>query len=387
VIVVGGGPAGAAAAAAAWAEGLDVELLCGSPGRRPAPGESLPPGSDTVLHDIFGAWMLDPQQHQVSSGNRSAWSAAGVEATEFMHNAFGHGWHVRRPALDESLRDRLRTLGVRVRSGARVATQAWMGGHWRIGLHDRAGTAIRARAIVDATGRGARIARSQGAHRRRLDRLVAAYWLLDVTEAQDNDRTTLVEAVAHGWWYTTPVPGHSRVVAFLTDSDLMPPRAARTGHDWHHRVAQAPHVRDQLAGSGCRLHGIPPILDASVAHLDHVSGRGWVAVGDAAVSFDPLSSQGILTSLVMGRGAGQALAAILTRGDHQPLIQWGTEYARLLQAHLRLQAAYYALERRWPNAPFWARRAARPPTGETDRAATPTASIAFRNTRTLSVGE
>jgi flavin-dependent dehydrogenase len=355
-VVVGGGPAGAAAAAAAWAEGLDVELICGSEGRRPAPGESLPPGTDTVLHDIFGAWMLNPQEHRISSGNRSAWGAADVEATEFVHNPFGHGWHVRRSALDESLRDRLRTLGVRVRSSARVAGQAWMGDHWRIGLDDRAGTAIRARAIVDATGRGARIARCQGAHRRRLDRLVAAYWLLGVTVARDDECATLVEAVPHGWWYTTPVPGHRRVVAFLTDSDLMPPRAARTAQDWHHRLAQAPHIRDQLARSGGRLDSSPPILDASVAHLDHASGRGWVAVGDAAVSFDPLSSQGILTSLVMGRGAGHALAAILTRGDQQPLIQWGAEYARLLEMHLRLRAAYYALERRWPTAPFWARR-------------------------------
>jgi flavin-dependent dehydrogenase len=356
VLVVGGGPSGAAAAAAAWTEGLDVELLCGSQGHRPAPGESLPPGTDTVLHDIFGARMLNPQEHRVCTGNRSVWGAADVEATEFVDNPFGHGWHVSRPTLDESLRDRLRALGIRVRSGARVAGQAWTGDHWRIGLDDHAGTTICARAIVDATGRGARIARRQGAHRCRLDRLVAAYWLLDATDTADNESTTLVEAVAHGWWYTTPVPGHRRVVAFLTDADLMPPRGARRGQDWQHRLSQAPRIRGQLARSGGRLDSSPPILDASVAHLDHASGCGWVAVGDAAVSFDPLASQGILTSLVMGQGAGHALAAILTRGDQQPLIRWGKEYARLLETHLRLRDAYYGLERRWPTEPFWTRR-------------------------------
>jgi flavin-dependent dehydrogenase len=355
-VVVGGGPAGAAAAAAARAEGLDVELLCAPRGLRPAPGESLPPGTDRLLHDIFGASMLNHQQHRASFGNRSAWGAAEVEATEFVHNPFGHGWHVDRPALDVSLHDRLRTLGVRVRLGVRAAGQAWTGDQWRIGLDDHAGTAIRARVIVDATGRGARIARSQGARRRRLDRLVAAYWMLIVADAQDGDCTTLVEAVPDGWWYTTPVPGHRRVVAFLTDSDLMPPRAARTGRNWRARLAQAPHIRDRLASSGCRLHSRPPILDAAVAHLDHPAGCGWVAAGDAAVSFDPLSSQGMLTSFVMGQGAGHAVARMLTCGDQRPLIRWGAEYARLLEAHLRLQAAYYALECRWPTALFWARR-------------------------------
>jgi flavin-dependent dehydrogenase len=356
VAVVGGGPAGAAAAAAARAEGLDVELLCESRRRRSAPGESLPPGTDTVLRDIFGAWVLDPSEHRVASGHRSAWGAADVETADFVHNPFGHAWHVRKPAFDEALRARIRTLGVRVRSGVRVAGQAWTGDHWRIELDDHARTAIRARAIVDATGRGARIARSRGAHRHRLDRLVAAYWLLSVTTAGDDDHTTLVEAVADGWWYTAPVPGQLRVAAFLTDADLMPPRAARTAQDWHRRLFEAPQIADQLTTSGSRLHDSPAILDASVAHLDQTSGPGWVAAGDAAVSFDPLSSQGILTALVMGQGAGHALAALLTRADQRPLIRWGAEYARLLETHLRARTAYYEQERRWPTAPFWSRR-------------------------------
>ena len=133
------------------------------------------------------------------------------------------------------------TLGVGVRSDARVAGQAWTGDQWRIGLADHSETAIRARAIVDATGRGARIARSQGTRRRRLDRLVAAYWMLIVARRRGRRLHTVVEAVPDGWWYTTPVPGHRRVVAFLTDSDLMPRRSACTGRDWHERLAQAPH--------------------------------------------------------------------------------------------------------------------------------------------------
>jgi flavin-dependent dehydrogenase len=340
-----------------------------------------------VLQEIFGAPMLDPERQRPSFANRSSWGDAELDTAEFARNAFGHGWHLDRHAFDESLLDRLRTLDVSVRSPSRVARQAWTGDHWQIVPDDRSGSTLRASAIVDATGRRARIARSQGARRYRLDGLVATYWLLAAGDAQDQDCTTLTEAVPDGWWYTTPVSARQRVVAYLTDSDLLPGRAARTASDWNERLVHAQHIREALTDAGCRLHDGPAIVEAGVAYLDHPSGCGWIAAGDAAVSFDPLSSQGILTSLVMGQGAGHALAAMLTRRDQQPLIRWGAEYARLLESHLRLRAAYYALERRWPNAPFWARRAARPPTGETDRAATPTASIAFRNTRTLSVGE
>lgn len=356
VLVVGGGPAGAAAAAAVHAEGLDVALVDAPRRHRPAPGESLPPGTDGVLDEIFGGSTLDREYHRHSFGNRSAWGGTGIDATEFMNNPFGHGWHVDRAALDNSLLDRLRTHGVGVRADARVAGQTWTDDHWHVWLGDQRAPPVRARAIVDATGRPARIARSRGACRRRLDRLVAAYWMLAVGHGPDRDCTTLVEAVADGWWYTTPVPSGRRVIAFLTDSDLLPRRHARSARDWDERLAHAPHVHEELAAHGCRLHGNPLIVDAGVAYLEQPAGTGWVAAGDAAVSFDPLSSQGILTALVMGRAGGHAVAALLIGGDQQPLIRWGAEYARLLENHLGLRAACYALERRWPTAPFWARR-------------------------------
>ena len=356
VVVVGGGPAGAAAAAAVRAEGLEVEVVCGSRGDRPVPGESLPPGTDAVLERIFGAAALENEHHRPSFGNRSAWGGPDLETTDFVRNPFGHGWHIDRGELERSLLDRLRTQGVRVRTDVRVTGQAWADDQWRITLTGGSPPEIQARAIVDATGRASRIARSQGVRRRRLDRLVAAYWMLPAGSEPDIDSTTLVQAAADGWWYTTPLPGARRVVAFLTDADLLPRRTARSSSDWQERIGRVAHVRDALAREDCDLHGAPVIVDAGVAYLEQSAGEGWVAAGDAAVSFDPLSSQGILTAAEMGAGAGRAIAAILTRADPEPLVRWGTEYARLLDTHLRLRASYYARERRWPTAPFWSRR-------------------------------
>ncbi|HYU15297.1 MAG TPA: hypothetical protein VEL05_04475, partial [Candidatus Acidoferrum sp.] len=165
-----------------------------------------------------------------------------------------------------------------------------------------------------------------------------------------------VEAVVDGWWYTTPAPAGGRVVAFLTDADLLPPRTTRTPRAWNERLALAPRIREALADAGCRLHAGPRITDAAVAHLEQPAGPGWVAAGDAAVSFDPLSSQGIATALLMGREAGRAVVAMLTRADPEPLVRYGAAYAALLEDHCRQRAAYYGLERRWPSAPFWGRR-------------------------------
>ena len=354
MLVAGGGPAGAAAAAAARAQGLDVALVS-APVRQLHPGESLPPGTEPVLNQLFGAAALRWRRHQAAYGNRSAWGGAGLERTDFMLNPLGHGWHVDRRALDASLLHSLRAQGVRVRCATRVAHCSWDRDHWEVTLdgkrHD-----VRARAIVDATGRAARIARSQGARRTRLDRLLAAYWLLADSRERGRDATTLVEAVPDGWWYTTPVPGRRRVAAFLTDADLLPPRAARATHHWRERLEQAPSVANALATAGLSLNHGPLITDASVAYLDPLTGPGWAAAGDAAVSLDPLSSQGILTALLMGRDAGHAVAAMLTNADPEPLLRYSQKYATLLETHTRMRAAYYALEQRWPHTPFWTRR-------------------------------
>jgi flavin-dependent dehydrogenase len=291
--VVGGGPAGCAAAATACAAGLDVVLYSTGPASSLRPRESLPPGSAHLVDDIFGAGVFSAGDHLPAYANASTWGSDELETADFVFNPLGHGWHLDRPAFDRALLDAVRGLGAHVAERRRSAEGE-------------------ARFVIDATGRSSRIARSRGARRRRLDRLVAVW-------RQGGARTgtvTTVTAERTGWSYTAP-----GISAFLTDADLLP-----------------------------RLPG--QATDASTSSLDRVVGPGWAATGDAAVSFDPLSSQGVVTALVMGREAGRLAAGLVSAADY------AAEYGALLDEHVALQREYYALETRWPDSPFWARRQA-----------------------------
>jgi flavin-dependent dehydrogenase len=299
VAVVGGGPAGAAAAVTACEAGCQVELYDAGPAPGARAGESLPPGGEDLVREIFGEFR--PEPHRPAYANRSAWGSAEIETAEFVFNPLGAGWHLDRRAFDADLHDAARRRGVVV---------------YRQRVAD-----VDAEFVVDATGRSARIARSRGAHRIRSDRLVAAVW----TSEADAGSATSVAAVPDGWWYTSPLPQGGSIEAFLTDADLLP----RT---WPRR---------------------PQITDAATTWLESISGDGWVATGDAAAAFDPLSSQGIVTALLMGRRSGLVAAGELDPAEYQ------REYAGLVLEHLALRDAYYALETRWPDAPFWARRRVR----------------------------
>jgi flavin-dependent dehydrogenase len=84
-------------------------------------------------------------------------------------------------------------------------------------------------------------------------------------------------------------------------------------------------------------------------------GDGWIAAGDAAAAYDPLSSHGIGSALAGGRQAADAVAAHLD-GDGAAFTNYRerllAEYAR----YLWTRDGYYRDERRWSGAPFWERR-------------------------------
>ena len=202
------------------------------------------------------------------------------------------------------------------------------------------GAAVDAPFVIDATGRRAAHARRHGARHVAGDRLTA---VVAVHRDVGGDATTTVEAAVDGWWYTCPIPAGRRVVAFLTDGDLLDP-ALRSADGFDAQARRTAHVSPLLA-PGLPIE--PLVVAAGTAHLDPPVGPGWLAAGDAAASFDPLSSQGILTAVLMGREAARHV-------DDPPA--YAARYDEIVAAYERERRAMYRREERWPTAPFWARR-------------------------------
>ena len=92
--------------------------------------------------------------------------------------------------------------------------------------------------------------------------------------------------------------------------------------------------------------------------LDRVCGARWLAVGDAASCFDPLSAQGIYKALADGIAAAHAIAAALATGSDLDASYQHAVQSRFTE-YLANRNYFYGLERRWPDSPFWQRRHAR----------------------------
>ena len=154
------------------------------------------------------------------------------------------------------------------------------------------GGEITARIVLDASGRCAGFARQRGVKRRSLDRMVALVgYVVRRADADVEPAATLVEATMEGWWYSVPLPQKRLVAVFMTDTDIARLAGAST-EGWLNELAAAPHTGARALRFGAGLAGPPIIVPAATSRLERFGDADWLAIGDAAVTQDPLSSGG-----------------------------------------------------------------------------------------------
>jgi len=225
---------------------------------------------------------------------------------------------------------------------------------------DRAGheSEVRAAWLIDCTGRKRWLARRVGARPQTDDHLLA--FVAPFTPAagrRDSDAMTLVESTNEGWWYTLRIPNRRRIVAYLTDAGTETSRIARSAAGFKALLEATRYVGSRLAAHGYQMASEPRPTAAGSARLERATGRGWLAAGDACASFDPLSSQGLLTAIYSGLKAGRALAAHLD-GEPEALAAYEGAVRAVYTAYLENRARVYRSESRWPQSEFWRRRRA-----------------------------
>ena len=352
VLVCGAGPAGCATALALRGDGVERIGMVDWPLQRPwAVGESATPDVGPMLARLG---LPDAMRaHAPYQGNLSLWGGRRA-VDDFLHRGRGHGWHLDREAFDAMLREAVAARGVELVRPARIEQLAWEGGGWSLRLSD--GSERRARVLVDATGRRAELATRLGARRHRVDALVA----LGVVTAQAPGGTlaglSLVEPFEYGWWYAAPQRDRRAVVCLMTDREL----AREADYRDERRFLQAWRDTRELArrlpppAAGVEIASFP----AHCACLDRAAGMGWLAVGDALMSFDPLSSSGICGALSDGLAAADALLPWLAdaHGMANAARSWARRADASWRRFLEQRRQHYASEGRWPDSPFWRAR-------------------------------
>ncbi len=362
VAIVGAGPAGALAALVLARAGRRVVLIDARPGSEQGSpfriGESLPPAGGRLLASLGLRALLDRGGHLPSRGNLIAWGSSELHAVDSIRDPEGAGWHLDRARFDLDLRAAAFAAGAtwlpaRFERLERVGgADAGVPRGWELTCSGAGGPArVRATLVLDASGRQALVARQAGALRTRDDDWTAVYsWHRPARG--DRDTRTLVEACALGWWYTSLLPCGARVAALHADAATAR-EILRSRERWKQALSETVHLR-RLVDPARALRdpararlGPTRGAEASGARLDRFSGAGWIAAGDAALSFDPLSSQGIFNALYTGMKAAEALLAALSMEDSSQLDAYDRRLEEIRAIYMRRRQLIYAQETRF----------------------------------------
>ncbi|MXV21135.1 tryptophan 7-halogenase [Deinococcus xianganensis] len=370
VLIVGAGPAGAAAALTLARLGVPVTLVDRTATPSWQIGESLPGAARRVLSALGALDRFRAAGHAPAPLRMSRWGSDELEILDAFRDPDGVGWHLDRTRFETDLRSDAVQAGARLVAPARLTRLDRCPGGWHVTL-DR-GQALRARLIIDATGRRSRLLGAFGQRAAVQDRLVCVYQTGPVTG--EPDLATYTQATEHGWWYTAALPDRRRLVAFYGDADQSEVRRIyRQGP--LQTAGTIPGLRDVLGDLRTHDWHVPAVCAAhSVARS--AAGTDWFAVGDSVIALDPLSSQGLLNALITGLECGHAVHAAL-RGDRMAARRYAQAIGQVWQAYRTHHATFYAAEQRWPDAPFWLRRhgSAPPPPAQAEERSKPGASV------------
>jgi flavin-dependent dehydrogenase len=97
------------------------------------------------------------------------------------------------------------------------------------------------------------------------------------------------------------------------------------------------------------------IAEAPSFVLHKICGSGWMAVGDAASAYDPISSAGIYKALSDGLRSAAAITNHLN-GASDAFAAYKASVVEGFIEYLQNRNYYYNLEKRWPSSPFWRNR-------------------------------
>jgi flavin-dependent dehydrogenase len=357
IAIIGGGPAGFATALRLRQLGFERTMVVEAGNYSGLKvGETIQPPCRELLEglELWESFLEDA--HLPAELTAAAWGSVEVHFNDFIYRPVGKGWHLDRQKFDRRLGEIARERGISILKNTRFRKATFVDGVWHIEAQsDVDGRKVfKADFVVDASGRTGIFAKSQGAEKVQFDELFGSYQFFEVPDGMESMAGhALVETVPDGWWYSAKLPQRGFVAAFMSDLDTVKLCGLRESANWNEKLRDSHHTL--IRCQGLKANGSPVIRAANSFLLDRIFGKNWLAVGDAAAAYDPLSSMGIYQALKSGVRSANAIAAE-RNGKVGAFELLAEELKDHFREYLQIKARFYDQEKRWAKQAFWEHR-------------------------------
>lgn len=338
VIITGAGIAGLVLSALLDRAGIDHLVLARQePEGQSLQSETLPPSALPLL-DRLGMHALFASCGSRSYGYHALWAGNELSSTHFWgQQPYPFGLKINKQTLLRALREQQEHRLLMIDG---FITAAAGEGLCTLAVH-AAGRhmTLAAPLVADATGRKRALLRKLGVEEERTDQQVAATCVLPLVRLPELRYDTFTESFAGGWGIVSALDGERQSMSLFAPAGSDTARAIRDYSHWPQvlrdtrllRSFLSAAVQPQVRGAG-----------AGSSRAMQCAGEGWLAIGDAAIAFDPLSSHGISNALYTVMRAVEVIKNRLRGGGGQAFARYDQNLQAIYGQYLMMREHYHA---------------------------------------------
>lgn len=358
VLIVGGGPSGTSAALSLLNYSkCDVTLVEQSNFNKARVGEHV----SASIFDLIDYLKLSKNDFEEDSfipayASKSYWGSDKVSTTNTIFTTEEATFQMDREKFDFKLIETAAERGANIYPRTKCLDYKQLEDKsWEISLsHPEEGKfTIKANYLVDASGRSANVCRKVGGSSHKYDALIGVGLFLQLDEKTKKFEQTL-ESVELGWWYSACLPNNKMVITFFSDADIISKHKLNQLEAWEKLLQETKQIK-YLLNNAKALSNKLWIRNAHTQISDVKNIENFIAIGDAAVSFDPISSMGIGFSISSACFAAKYIANKIEKGFSKTEVYQEDILKNYKQYH-DIKTRYYREEKRWPTSSFWQRR-------------------------------
>jgi len=202
---------------------------------------------------------------------------------------------------------------------------------------------INGRVIVDATGRNRSILKHFGVTSKEFDDQVALSCQLPYFNPPQLMHQVYVESFENGWGIVSSLNKEMNGMTLYTKkgSPILP--QLKDYRNWKAVLSNTKYLKDFLSDELDRkvVGG-----KANSSRASQIAGSNWLAIGDAAIAFDPVSSHGVSNAIYCANAASGAIQSRIKKDAIAPFKDYDDTLCQVFNAYLKQKSRLYDTENR-----------------------------------------
>lgn len=310
--------------------------------------ETLPPSALPLLKTMGLLPLFENTAIQKTYGYHSMWGTNKVTDTNFFfHRPYQYGLKIDKQAILSALstqqKDHIHTY-----SDILVINNSADGIELTLKQENKTET-IQGKILIDATGRNRVILEKLNVPSLHFDNMMAFSCHIPLQKHPAIKHPVFIESFEQGWGIVSILNETQSVFSLFTNKVNPGWQEFRKYENWSKILANTTLLKDfalpydAINAKGC-------LSNSSKAQT--ITGHNWLAIGDAALAFDPLSSHGITNSLYTTQTAASCIEKHLNKNT-EAMHEYAQNLNEIFDQYLKTKNLLYTNERRWPKSPFW----------------------------------